>query len=345
MPYYKPIKDIEDKAVQKRIIDKLLVLRKQLNRDIPPKTVLDSLLLATWNIREFGMGNRIEESFYYIAEILSSFDLIAVQEVAGDRRALEKVIDIMGKNWDYIVTDSTDGTAGGKERMAFLYDTRKLMFKNLAGEIVLPDTQLVKGKFQFARTPFCVAFQAGWFLFNLTTVHIYFGDVKGVKYKQRVEEIDSISKFLGKRAKEENISYIILGDFNIVDTKDDTLKALEKNKFFIPEAIKQKPTDIGGTKHYDQIAFRFKEGEDMVLFSEKEQKAGAFNYYECLYTKEEMPLYLQYFDPETIKEKTPQEIESYYLSKWRTFQISDHLPLWVQLKIDFSDEYLKGIMK
>jgi hypothetical protein len=35
-----------------------------------------------------------------------------------------------------------------------------------------------------------------------------------------------------------------------------------------------------------------------------------------------------------------REIERYYLSTWRTFQMSDHLPLWVELKTDFSDEYL-----
>jgi uncharacterized protein with NRDE domain len=30
----------------------------------------------------------------------------------------------------------------------------------------------------------------------------------------------------------------------------------------------------------------------------------------------------------------------YYLKKWRTFQMSDHLPLWLELKVDFSSEYL-----
>jgi endonuclease/exonuclease/phosphatase family metal-dependent hydrolase len=30
-----------------------------------------------------------------------------------------------------------------------------------------------------------------------------------------------------------------------------------------------------------------------------------------------------------------------FAGSWRTFQMSDHLPLWVELKIDFSDQYLK----
>ena len=34
-------------------------------------------------------------------------------------------------------------------------------------------------------------------------------------------------------------------------------------------------------------------------------------------------------------------MEKYFTGRWRTFQMSDHLPLWVELKIDFSDQYLK----
>ena len=33
--------------------------------------------------------------------------------------------------------------------------------------------------------------------------------------------------------------------------------------------------------------------------------------------------------------------EEYFTGTWRTHQMSDHLPLWVELKIDFSDQYLK----
>lgn len=344
MPYYKSLKEIKDKEVQKRIIDKLLLLRENLSRQIPPKTANESLLLATWNIREFGIGQRIMESYHYIAEIISRFDLMAIQEVSEDLRALEKVIKLLGGNWDFIVTDSTAGAAGGGERMAFLYDRSKLFFKNMAGEIVLPEKGKIDGKLQFARTPFCVAFQAGWFKFNLATVHIYYGADSGEKFQRRVDEIDFISSFLSKRSKQEDLTYILLGDFNIVDPNNITMKALEKNKFFVPDEIKKKPSDIGGTKHYDQIAFKVKQGEDMRIFSKNEQKAGTFNYFDYVFTKDELAIYRSEFDEKNTKNKTDKQIETYYLSKWRTFQMSDHLPLWVELKIDFSNEYLKSIV-
>jgi exonuclease III len=342
MPYYKPLNGHQPEDEKKRIIEKLLLLRSRLKEEIPEKKASETLLLATWNIREFG-GNRKPESYYYIAEIISRFDLVAVQEVSKDLGGLKQVLEILGKSWDYIVTDSTEGSAGGNERMAFLYDKRKISFKNLAGEIVLPEKGLVGKQLQFARTPYCVAFQAGWFMFNLTTVHIYYGKETGVEYQRRVEEIDLLSKFLYKRSREEKVNYILLGDFNIVDPQDDTMKALEGNKFFIPDAIKTKPSDVGGTKHYDQIAFRLKERDDMEVFSKKDQKAGAFNFFNYLFTPAELEIYRHFFDPDITKDKTEDKIMMYYLSKWRTFQLSDHLPLWVELKIDFSDQYLKGI--
>jgi len=137
------------------------------------------------------------------------------------------------------------------------------------------------------------------------------------------------------------VNYILLGDFNIVDPTDQTMKALEKNKFFIPDAIKKKPSDLGGTKHYDQIAFNLKEGEHMFVFSIEDQKAGTFNFFEYLFTPEELEVYKTYFDD---KYKSGKDPGKYYLSKWRTFQLSDHLPLWVELKIDFSDQFLKGMV-
>ena len=35
---------------------------------------------------------------------------------------------------------------------------------------------------------------------------------------------------------------------------------------------------------------------------------------------------------------------NYYLNIWRTFQMSDHLPMWVELKIDFAEQYLRELL-
>jgi endonuclease/exonuclease/phosphatase family metal-dependent hydrolase len=324
-----------------RVIDRLLLLRSQLDRQIPQKTSSDTLLLATWNIREFG-DNRRTESLHYIAEIISRFDLVAVQEVSANLQGLEKVISLLNRNWDSFINDSTEGSAGGGERTIFLYDKSKVVFKNIMGEIVLPDNKLIDGRLQFARTPFSVLFQAGWFKFNLTTVHIYYGS-SSVVDKRRLEEINTIAAFLSKRAKNEDTSYILLGDFNINKVGDATMQALEKNGFVIPDSIKCHPSDLGGTHHYDQIAFNLKLDASMTVFSEHEQKAGTFNFTETVYTPKDLAVYRKYFPATNTQGKTEKEIEKYYLSTWRTFQMSDHLPLWVELKIDFSNQYLERI--
>ena len=65
----------------KRMSERLLELRQKLTQEVPPRNLEDSLLLATWNIREFDStkgGERNEESLAYIAEIISSFDLVAI---------------------------------------------------------------------------------------------------------------------------------------------------------------------------------------------------------------------------------------------------------------------------
>ena len=72
---------------------------------------------------------------------------------------LQKLVALLGHNWDYIVTDSTEGVAGGGERMAFVYDKCKVFFRKMVGKIVPPDSRLIDRQWQFARTPFCIALQ------------------------------------------------------------------------------------------------------------------------------------------------------------------------------------------
>ncbi len=345
MPYYKPIKNIPDKVEQQCIVNKLLELRQKIRDEIPPKTARDTLLLATWNIREFKDNRRIE-SYCYIAEIIDAFDFVSVQEVSSDLAGLHKLMYYLGEYWDYIVTDATAGSAGGGERMAFLYDTRKIRFRHIAGEVVLPPEEQVGHDLQFARTPFLAAFQAGWFKFMICTVHIYYGedlpDSEGLK--RRVEEIDAAAKWIKKKAKNENANYILLGDFNIIDPTHITMQTLEKNGFYIPENLKTKPTDLGRTKHYDQIAFQVRD-EDMIIFNKRHEddKAGAFAFQEVVYREDEMEIYRKYFPADVMEGKTPEQIQKYYAGKWRTFEMSDHLPMWVELKVDFSDQYLESI--
>ncbi len=157
-----------------------------------------------------------------------------MQEI-NDLDEWRDVMDILGRDWDYIATDVTDSSLGGNgERLTYVFDTRKVSFQNVAGEIVLPNKMLISkslvepegekkrklytGK-QFRRSPFMARFQAEWFKFSICTVHIYYGDESGDELKQRIEEIGAVAEYFCKKADDslkKNRALILLGDFNIV---------------------------------------------------------------------------------------------------------------------------------
>ncbi|MEL7370747.1 MAG: endonuclease/exonuclease/phosphatase family protein, partial [Myxococcota bacterium] len=209
MPRYYPIRQLADPVTKTRTIDRLLTLREKLAEEVDPHRNPGSFLLATWNIREFGRskpkhGDRVDEAFHYIAEIISRFHLVALQEVNRDLTDFRRLLMLLGPDWDGILTDVTEGTGGNEERMAFVYDKRVVSFRNVAGEIVLPTGKRVAkdgqdDELQFARTPFMVSFQAGWFKFNLCTVHIYYGAASGTKLQRRIQEIEKIARFFKDR--------------------------------------------------------------------------------------------------------------------------------------------------
>jgi hypothetical protein len=207
-----------DPTARARAIARLRGLREALSAETgPPSRSLDqSLLIATWNVREFDSptwGARLPESFAYMAEIIDRFDLVALQEVRDDLRALDRLLHRLGHHWSYLVSDVTEGHAGNRERLAYLYDTRKVRFLGMAGELVLPpvekDGKTVPAT-QVARTPLMAAFQVGWTKFVLATVHIIDGD-KTAEPVARVEEIRLVARFLRHRTdiKTEPIRNII----------------------------------------------------------------------------------------------------------------------------------------
>ncbi len=108
MPDYK---SIDSNTVEgRRTAERLRALKLELDGAIPAKTVDSTVLLATWNIREFGgtkSAGREAEPLFYLAEIISRFDIIAVQEVRDNLDALDELMSILGPWWKYLVSDVT----------------------------------------------------------------------------------------------------------------------------------------------------------------------------------------------------------------------------------------------
>ena len=282
MPFYSGIRDLST-ADQRRVGEGLLRLKDGLRSSgVPEKAVDDRLLIATWNVREFDSskgGARGLEPLLNIAEILSAFDLVAVQEVRRELAPLYRLLDLMGGWWRPIVTDVTRGTSGNLERLAFLYDSRKVSFGGLVGEVVLPDVRSKDEtvfRQQFARTPFLVGFRAGWFKFTICTAHVYYGEDRSIE-PRRLEEITNLSRFLADENNEVHEwarNVVMLGDFNIFATTDETARAVEEAGFTIPEQLKTLSTNLSRNKHYDQIAFLTPEVADQLERFAQEPSRG-----------------------------------------------------------------------
>ncbi len=214
--------------------------------------------------------------------------------------------------------------------------------------LLLPDKVETEEKLQFARTPFVVTFQAGWLKFMLCTVHIYYGSGKS-GLAMRNQEIRKITGFLAKRAERENDSdadnfFFVLGDFNIIGKDHATWESLHTNNFMVPEELKEIPegSNVRRDKAYDQIAYwnkkrRRRRGATSVDIG----KAGVFDFFKHVFREGDD-------DP-------GGEDEAFFADlvgktrlgyrKWRTYQMSDHLPMWLELRIDFCEDYLERIVE
>lgn len=334
MPFYKTINARTPEG--KRTAEGLLRLKTELDKAIPPKTVDPTLLLATWNLREFGgtkSGGREKEPLFYIAEIMSRFDMVAVQEVRDNLDALDELMYILGGWWKFLVSDVTLGRQGNNERHAYIYDTRKLTFGGLAGELVpamVKQKDMLKSDFAFARTPYVAGFRAGWFKFTICTQHFYYGQSKADD-PQRLQEAKMVVELLKKRMKSKDAwayNTILLGDFNIFSTEDATLKAIEKEKFEIPASLKGTYSNAKRDKPFDQIAFLSRDVKTQLALA----RSGTFPFFDHVYRDSDWQVY------------QPQMTESKY-KQWRTFKMSDHLPLWVEVGVDFGKEYLERKLK
>lgn len=347
MPNYTGLRREANSA---RVIDGLTRLRDALDQQIGVRSRDKTLRLASWNIREFdspSYGPRVADSYYFLAEVVSRFDLVAVQEVRRDLAALQRLIRHLGPGWDYLVTDVTEGRRGNTERLAFVYDRGKVNFTGLAGELVLPPVQSsgadVPAK-QVARTPFTAGFRSGWVEFELSTVHIVYGEDRALS-PERIEEIGEVAMSLAKRADDPGTTpnQVLLGDFNIYARTDATMTAMTDAGWRVPPQLQTVPgSNVAKDKYYDQIA----------VLSRAHQfhpagPAGVFDYFEHVFRDEDEATYAADIGPKylTKADGTPRDERGRrtYYRAWRTFQMSDHLPMWIDLKVDYSTEYLTGL--
>ena len=308
----------------------LVKLRERIeDADIPSSKLDESLNFATWNIREFGRKPRLSASIHYIAEILSQFDLIAITEVRSNLRDLLRALEIMGPYWDFVFSDFGMDRGGNKERIAYVFDKRMVRFTGLAAEADPPRKKVGKEylpKFTWWRSPYMASFRAGNFDFVVLTVHIRWGESE----KDRIVALKGLADWVDKRRKDKDVvdkDFIVVGDMNIPGRDSDAFKAITKNGkgLQLPEGLanlseNEAASNLSRTATYDQIlhyptkAKRFTDNGGVLDFYQGDIK----------------PLFPK--NPEVCKGSN------------HTYQLSDHLPLWVEIDTWIEDEQLDSVL-
>jgi hypothetical protein len=170
-------------------------------RKVPDKA-RDILLLGSWNIANFGAQSRRECDNQLIAELLSRFDISAIQECRENFADLYDVVQYMGRKYRVVMSDA----GGNNERLAFIYDVKKLNLLDEIGEInfapSLAKTVTLPGANRtfagFDRSPYLASFNlTGTPLsVQLLNVHLFFGsDSEQADIERRALETTGVAKW------------------------------------------------------------------------------------------------------------------------------------------------------
>ena len=311
-----------------------------------PKRSDDRLLLASWNIANLGAQKRSNGALGLCAHILKQFELIAVQEVNEKFRTFAKIVHKMGPDFDFIMSD----TAGNDERLAYIYDKRKVRPMQMFGELALREREFPKRtvsvRFRdggvdkvdkipmrftpFDRNPFIGTFAAGEIGFTLVNAHLYFGKFQNSKkkedrkrYARRVMEIFALARWADRRANRK-ASYdrdiILLGDMNVpsMDPSESTYEALVEFGFKPLEYVtKTAGSNLGNDKTYDQMVFA------PGTIDRRIKEFGVFDFDNAVFGG----LWDKLLDDMT-KSKAIKKFNAHV-----KYHISDHRPVWTSLDI------------
>lgn len=288
---------------------------------IPPSKLDETINIATWNIREFGKKPRLEASLHYIAEVIGQFDLVSIVEVRDDITDLSKVLGYLGPYWKVVFSDYLADPGGNSERIAFVYDTRAVAFTGLASQAVAPrsrvGTEYVTEP-AWWRPPYSASFRAGSFDFVLIAAHIRWGDTE----KGRIPELKALADWVAVKQKQRFVhdqDIVVVGDFNIPAIDSPLFQAITSGGLQMPpNLIGVHGSDLAQGKRYDQIL------HDPRFTKSFTGQGGVLDFY----ARDHAPLF-----PGTAMTKQAF-----------TFQLSDHLPLWLNVNTDVEDERLDQII-
>ena len=143
-----------------------------------------------------------------------------------------------------------------------------------------------------------------------------------------------------------NENLILVGDFNLYTgpTKDDpTIQVIDQAGFKQVENLIGKDTNASQTEAYDRFFMTSNRYFTLAKNSQGLENGGVFNPFTYVFKDDQPDLYKEYMKQQYTGSKDmddPVNLRRYFMNPWRKNQLSDHFPIWFELIIDSSDEFL-----
>tara|TARA_R110001592_G_scaffold254129_3_gene517455 strand:- start:2783 stop:3766 length:984 start_codon:yes stop_codon:yes gene_type:complete len=292
------------------------------SRNIPAVGQAGHVLIATWNIANLGVHKRRHCDHRVIAEILSWFELVAVQEVADNLADFLAVTQLLPEHFRWLFSDR----AGNDERSAYVYDSRRVTLGPKIGEVAIVDSDRryvklpgISRKFTgFNRNPYLASFTVEDTPLLLANCHLLFGPqdssaARKTSMERRQLEAYAIARWCDLRRGDKHAwtkNILAVGDFNLPEAVpgDPVFEALTDRGLKLPPHSTRIPTNVSNSSDYDQIAVA-------PGLMTKIVKEGVFDFDGAIFSN--------IFD-----DNAP--------GYWRScakYYISDHRPLWMQFTL------------
>ncbi|MEM7573057.1 MAG: hypothetical protein AAF433_09155, partial [Bacteroidota bacterium] len=223
-------------------------------------------------------------------------------------------------------------------------------FSGLAGEIVIWKDLLEQDEAvaQLKRTPYITGFKTAWKDFALVNLHLQPGD-KPAEKARRKQEVDLLMKVIDTKVRTKRLwsnNLVLLGDFNLYQEDTDIEVLMNEYGFYESDLLEGENTNtaINSAEPFDRIFIRH--GNYFPLPSEiTGQQGGAIDLFETIYKLEDYALYKDIMDatkgdPSTLTSEA--KYRTYFRDYWRKGQLSDHRPIWLEIDIDGSDQFLEN---
>ncbi|MEJ2758371.1 MAG: hypothetical protein P8046_07815, partial [Anaerolineales bacterium] len=192
-------------------------------------------------------------------------------------------------------------------------------------------------------------FEAGWKEFAIINFHLHPGN-EDEDTETRRQELELLLKTLEEKRKKGHLwteNLILSGDFNLYAgaAEDDTnVQMINDAGFFEVLSLKGVKTNVSQTEAYDRL---FISSNDYFEFGKNAagiDKGSVFLLFNYVFQLGEEDIYQAFMKDDYTGNKDTSEpgfFEGYFKNYWRKNQMSDHLPIWIELIIDSSDKFLK----